>query len=76
MDRILELHEDDMDIVVQPSLPWMKMNEVIASSGLFFLVDPGPTAQRYGRHELHWDKCSSLWYDERLGAESHSRLGR
>jgi D-lactate dehydrogenase (cytochrome) len=45
MDKILKFHEDDMDIVVQPSVPWMEMNEQIASSGLFFPVDPGPTAQ-------------------------------
>jgi D-lactate dehydrogenase (cytochrome) len=45
MDKILRIHEDDMDIVVQPSVPWMELNEQIASSGLFFPVDPGPTAQ-------------------------------
>lgn len=45
MDQILKFHEDDLDIVVQPSVPWMKLNEQIASSGLFFPVDPGPTAQ-------------------------------
>ena len=45
MDKILKFHEDDMDIIVQPSVPWMKMNEQIESSGLFFPVDPGPTAQ-------------------------------
>ena len=31
-----------MDIVVQPSVSWMEMNENIKSSGLFFPIDPGP----------------------------------
>lgn len=31
-----------MDIIVQPSVSWMDMNETIKDSGLFFPVDPGP----------------------------------
>jgi D-lactate dehydrogenase (cytochrome) len=45
MDKILKVHEEDMDVVVQPSVPWMNLNEQLASFGLFFPVDPGPTAQ-------------------------------
>ncbi|EAU30870.1 conserved hypothetical protein [Aspergillus terreus NIH2624] len=44
MNNILELHEDDMDVVVQPSIQWMDLNEKIKDSGLFFPVDPGPSA--------------------------------
>ncbi|KAJ5668264.1 FAD-binding type 2 [Penicillium maclennaniae] len=44
MNRVLEIHEDDMDVVVQPSIGWMDLNEKIKSTGLFFPVDPGPTA--------------------------------
>ena len=45
MDQILNLHEADMDIVVQPSVSWMELNEELAKrqSGLFFPVDPGPS---------------------------------
>jgi FAD/FMN-containing dehydrogenase len=32
-----------MDVVVQPSVPWMKLNDDIKDSGLFFPVDPGPS---------------------------------
>lgn len=31
-----------MDIIVQPSVSWMELNEDIKESGLFFPVDPGP----------------------------------
>ncbi|PKX91699.1 FAD-binding oxidoreductase [Aspergillus novofumigatus IBT 16806] len=44
MNKILEIHEDDMDIVVQPSIQWMELNEKIKDTGLFFPVDPGPSA--------------------------------
>jgi FAD/FMN-containing dehydrogenase len=32
-----------MDVVVQPSVPWMLLNDQIKHSGLFFPVDPGPS---------------------------------
>lgn len=44
MDKVLALHEDDMDVVVQPGIGWMDLNSRISSSGLFFAVDPGPSA--------------------------------
>ncbi|KAI9675027.1 MAG: hypothetical protein M1817_001433 [Caeruleum heppii] len=34
-----------MDIVVQPSVSWMDLNDQIKHSGLFFPVDPGPSAR-------------------------------
>ncbi|KAK2009478.1 FAD-binding domain-containing protein [Colletotrichum eremochloae] len=45
MNRILEMHGDDMNITVQPSVSWMEMNESIKDTGLFFPIDPGPSAQ-------------------------------
>ncbi|CAG8228721.1 unnamed protein product [Penicillium salamii] len=45
MDDIVAFHPEDMDIVVQPSVSWMELNETIKSSGLFFPVDPGPPAK-------------------------------
>ena len=44
MDRVLELRPDDMDVTVQPAVGWMALNEEIKREGLFFPVDPGPTA--------------------------------
>lgn len=44
MNKVLEIHENDMDVVVQPSIGWMDLNEQIKGTGLFFPVDPGPSA--------------------------------
>lgn len=44
MNQILALHEDDLDVVVQPGITWMDLNRKIERSGLFFPVDPGPSA--------------------------------
>ncbi|KAF4920686.1 D-lactate dehydrogenase [Colletotrichum viniferum] len=47
MDRILSFNKEDMDIVVQPSIGWQDLNEKLAKmeSGLFFPIDPGPSAK-------------------------------
>jgi D-lactate dehydrogenase (cytochrome) len=44
MDKILAFHPDDMDVVVQPGVNWVDLNNHIASSGLFAPMDPSPTA--------------------------------
>ncbi|XHG09158.1 hypothetical protein AWENTII_012238 [Aspergillus wentii] len=44
MDRILQLHKRDLDVVVQPALGWEELNEELAKEGLFFPPDPGPGA--------------------------------
>ncbi|KAK6439410.1 D-lactate ferricytochrome c oxidoreductase [Oleoguttula sp. CCFEE 5521] len=44
MDKIIALRPDDMDVTVQPAVGWMTLNEQIKESGLFFPVDPGPSA--------------------------------
>jgi D-lactate dehydrogenase (cytochrome) len=45
MDQILAIHQEDMDVVVQPSVQWMELNERLEATGLFFPVDPGPSAK-------------------------------
>ncbi|KIW73332.1 glycolate oxidase, subunit GlcD [Phialophora macrospora] len=45
MDQILAIHADDMDVVVQPSVQWMELNDKLKHTGLFFPVDPGPSAK-------------------------------
>ncbi|GME64776.1 D-lactate dehydrogenase [Neofusicoccum parvum] len=45
MDKIIAIHDNDLDVVVQPAVPWMELNEKIKDAGLFFPVDPGPGAR-------------------------------
>ncbi|KAK3723172.1 D-lactate ferricytochrome c oxidoreductase [Vermiconidia calcicola] len=44
MDKILKLHKEDLDVVVQPAVGWEVLNEELAEQGLFFPPDPGPGA--------------------------------
>ncbi|KAJ5389299.1 D-lactate dehydrogenase [Penicillium cataractarum] len=44
MNRILDLHKRDLDVVVQPAVGWEDLNEQLAKDGLFFPPDPGPGA--------------------------------
>ncbi|KAI0432020.1 putative D-lactate protein [Xylaria sp. FL1042] len=47
MDKIVQFNKDDMDVVVQPSIGWQDLNEQLRKldSGLFFPIDPGPSAK-------------------------------
>ncbi|KAL0929749.1 D-lactate dehydrogenase [Colletotrichum truncatum] len=44
MDKILDFHPADLDVVVQAGVNWMNLNESIKQSGLFLPLDPSPTA--------------------------------
>uniref|UniRef100_UPI001CB94629 D-lactate dehydrogenase [cytochrome], mitochondrial n=1 Tax=Erigeron canadensis TaxID=72917 RepID=UPI001CB94629 len=44
MKNVKALHVKDMDVVVEPGIGWMELNEYLAPYGLFFPLDPGPGA--------------------------------
>ncbi|KAJ7548856.1 hypothetical protein O6H91_07G030700 [Diphasiastrum complanatum] len=44
MKGIKELHIKDMDVVVEPGIGWIELNEFLKPFGLFFPLDPGPGA--------------------------------
>ncbi|KAE8341582.1 hypothetical protein BDV24DRAFT_51297 [Aspergillus arachidicola] len=44
MKRIISFHPDDMDVVVQPGVNWVDLNNLLKNSGLFLPLDPSPTA--------------------------------
>ncbi|KAJ4979014.1 hypothetical protein NE237_009794 [Protea cynaroides] len=44
MKHVKALHVEDMDVVVEPGIGWMELNEYLEPYGLFFPLDPGPGA--------------------------------
>jgi D-lactate dehydrogenase (cytochrome) len=44
MNQILDIHKQDLDVVVQPALGWEELNDTLANDGLFFPPDPGSGA--------------------------------
>jgi D-lactate dehydrogenase (cytochrome) len=45
MKRIIAIHGQDMDVVVQPGVGYAELNEKLAEQNFFFPPDPGPGAQ-------------------------------
>ena len=45
MNKILAIHQEDLDVVVQPALDWEELNAQLASHELFFPPDPSPGAR-------------------------------
>ena len=45
MDRVLSVHEADLDAVVQPGITREALNNYLRDTGLFFPIDPGGECQ-------------------------------
>ncbi len=48
MDKVIAIHPEDMDAVVQPGVTRKQLNAALHGSGLFFPIDPGADASLGG----------------------------
>lgn len=62
MNRVIEFHEADMDVVVQPGVNWVELNESMKSSGLFLPVDPSPSAHIGGMVATNCSGTNAMKY--------------
>ncbi|KAJ8438941.1 hypothetical protein Cgig2_012836 [Carnegiea gigantea] len=68
MNSVKSLHIEDMDVVVEPGIGWMELNEYLEPHGLFFPLDPGRVLERDTMEPM---SGSSTW---RAGSKENSRL--
>ncbi|KAI9042842.1 FAD-binding oxidoreductase [Aspergillus affinis] len=62
MDKIVAFHPEDMDVVVQPGVNWVALNEKIKDTGLFLPLDPSPTATIGGMVSTNCSGTNAMRY--------------
>ena len=48
MNKVIEVHPEDLDCVVEPGITRQELNEYLRDTGLFFPIDPGANASLGG----------------------------
>ncbi|RAH48657.1 FAD-binding oxidoreductase [Aspergillus brunneoviolaceus CBS 621.78] len=64
MDQIIQIHETDMDVIVQPSVQCVDLNDKLKQmgSGLFFRMDPAPSAKIGGMISTNCSGTNAVCY--------------
>ncbi|KAJ5152671.1 uncharacterized protein N7482_009149 [Penicillium canariense] len=62
MDKIVAIHDEDMDVVLQPGVNWVNLNDTLRPSGLFLPLDPSPTAHIGGMVATNCSGTNAMRY--------------
>ncbi|KAL9005342.1 MAG: hypothetical protein Q9188_001883 [Gyalolechia gomerana] len=62
MDKIEEIHSEDLDVVVQPAVDWQDLNAHLERHDLFFPPDPSPGAKIGGMIAMNCSGTNAYRY--------------